>query len=129
MVTAFEQAHLQEFTDAYIEALLWSECDENGSPLDDVHDASDLAHSALADIKADCQQMLSEQCLIDAINTAPGYGASQSGHDFALTRNGHGAGYWDRGLGELGEQLTQAAKSYGSQHLYVGEDGLIYTHG
>lgn len=128
-MTTFEKAHLQEFIDAYTEALLWSECDENGIPLDDDYSASDLVQSALADIRADCQQMLSEQCVIDVINTAPGYSASQAGHDFALTRNGHGAGYWDRGLGEVGEQLTQAAKSYGCQHLYVGNDGRVYTHG
>lgn len=32
-----------------------------------------------------------------------------AGHDFALTANGHGAGFWDRGLDELGDQLTAAA--------------------
>lgn len=35
------------------------------------------------------------------------------GHDFYLTREGHGAGFWDRGLGELGDYLTRVAKSYG----------------
>jgi hypothetical protein len=32
--------------------------------------------------------------------------ASQFAHDFWLTRERHGAGFWDRGLGELGEELT-----------------------
>lgn len=43
-----------------------------------------------------------------------GYPESYAGHDLWLTRSGHGAGYWDRGLGELGDRLTEAAKSYGS---------------
>lgn len=39
---------------------------------------------------------------------------SCAGHDFALTRNRHGAGFWDRGMGELGERLSVAARAYGS---------------
>ena len=34
-------------------------------------------------------------------------------HDFALTRNRHGAGFWDRGLGDIGARLTEAAHAYG----------------
>lgn len=37
-----------------------------------------------------------------------------AGHDFWLTRAGHGAGFWDRGLGELGDRLSAAATAYGS---------------
>lgn len=44
--------------------------------------------------------------------------AGQLGHDFNLTRNHHGAGFWDRGYGELGDWLTRVAQSYGSQALY-----------
>lgn len=39
--------------------------------------------------------------------------ASQSGQDFALSRNGHGAGFFDRGLGDKGTRLQEAAKVYG----------------
>ncbi len=51
---------------------------------------------------------------------------TQVGYDFWLTRNHHGAGFWDRGLGELGERLTRAANAYGEAYLYVGDDGLTY---
>ena len=37
---------------------------------------------------------------------------AQHGHDFALTRNGHGAGFWDRGYGETGYELTGIAQRY-----------------
>lgn len=53
----------------------------------------------------------------------------QVGHDFCLTRNGHGAGFWDRGLGELGDRLTRASKPYGTQDGYIGDNGLLYLHG
>lgn len=44
------------------------------------------------------------------------------GHDFWLTRNGHGAGFWDRGLGELGDRLTDAAHAYGSVDVPTDEE-------
>lgn len=52
---------------------------------------------------------------------------ARAGHDFWLTRNGHGAGFWDRGLGELGERLTAVAKPYSSAYVYVGGDGKVYV--
>jgi hypothetical protein len=36
----------------------------------------------------------------------------QIGHDFWLTRNGHGAGFWDRGLGEIGIKLTTISHEF-----------------
>jgi hypothetical protein len=47
------------------------------------------------------------------------------GHDFWLTRNGHGAGFWDRGLGERGQWLTDMAKPFGSAYLYVNNSGEV----
>jgi hypothetical protein len=45
----------------------------------------------------------------------------QVGHDFMLTRNGHGAGFWDRGLGAVGDRLSEGARPYGEFMLYVAE--------
>lgn len=41
----------------------------------------------------------------------------QIGHDFCLTRNGHGAGFWDRGWDELGEYLSDVARTYSGHYL------------
>lgn len=51
---------------------------------------------------------------------------SQVGHDFWLTRNGHGAGFWDRGYGPLGNRLTETCKSCGSRDLYLDDNGEVY---
>ncbi|MCP4963363.1 MAG: hypothetical protein GY925_29360, partial [Actinomycetia bacterium] len=40
--------------------------------------------------------------------------AFRHGGDFYLTRNGHGAGFWDRRYGNVGTHLSKAAKIYGS---------------
>lgn len=50
----------------------------------------------------------------------------QHGHDFALTRNHHGAGFWDRGYGDVGDRLTEAAQAYG-EHSVLTDDGPTVT--
>lgn len=54
------------------------------------------------------------------------YTLARAGHDFWLTRNGRGAGFWDRGLGAAGDKLTEACKKFGEFNLYVGDDGKVY---
>lgn len=52
----------------------------------------------------------------------------QIGHDLWLTRNGHGAGFWDRDFGtkESRDKLTEVSKTMGERDIYLGDDGLIY---
>ena len=50
-----------------------------------------------------------------------GFDARTAGFDFWLTRARHGAGFWDRGLGAVGDKLTKAAHVYGSVDLYAHE--------
>ena len=48
-------------------------------------------------------------------------------HDYILSRNGHGAGFCDRGLGDLGERLDDALS--GTRPIgahVVREDGRTY---
>jgi hypothetical protein len=52
------------------------------------------------------------------------------GHDIWLTRNGHGAGFWDRGYdSDVEEVLEQLSKELGEVNAYVGDDGKIYFSG
>ena len=48
------------------------------------------------------------------------------GHDFSLTRNGHGAGFWDRGYpNDIGRRLTSNAHAYGSCDVCLSNDGKL----
>ncbi|QAU07332.1 hypothetical protein SEA_NOSILAM_91 [Gordonia phage NosilaM] len=48
------------------------------------------------------------------------------GHDYLLTRDGHGAGFWDRGLGDLGEYLSTIAGNAGDHvELWRDANGLL----
>lgn len=45
-------------------------------------------------------------------------GINQVAHDFWLTRNHHGAGFWDGDYpDDIGEKLTDIAHSYSEKHL------------
>jgi len=50
------------------------------------------------------------------------------GEDFALTRNRHGAGFWGRGYGEVGDRLTEAAHAFGEALVIVTDDGEVLSY-
>lgn len=51
---------------------------------------------------------------------------ARAGHDFYLTRNGHGAGFWDRGLGAAGDMLSEACRPHGETNYVLTYDGQGY---
>lgn len=113
----------ESFHAAYIEALFWSETDDSTGD-DSNYNVADLSIEACADIEQDCRDFYDAN-----VEYFGGERAASAGHDFCLTRNGHGAGFWDGDWwGETGETLTAACKPYGSQGLYRGDDGKLYTH-
>lgn len=113
--------HLDEFTKAYICAALWSSVDGEGKPLDGWYTLNDIAPETLRRMEEDCkhfQRKHHDDILTDL---------SRAGHDFWLTRNRHGSGFWDGDWPEpIGERLTNASRSYGEVNLSVGDDGKIY---
>ena len=113
--------YLNEFIAQYIRTALWSCHDDDGRPLDATFGTDSIGESARAAMAADCAAFIQDnQADLEGID--PG----QAGHDFWLTRNGHGAGFWDRGLGAVGDRLTEASQRYPEIDLWIGDDGL-YT--
>jgi hypothetical protein len=111
------------FTQAYIEAALWSSMDDDGTPLDEAYTIDDIAPDTLAAMARDCAQFQAANAGLLALAGDD----TQNGHDYWLTRNRHGAGFWDRGYDEaVSKPLTDAAHADGESNLYVGDDGLLY---
>jgi len=121
---------LDEFTRAYLVCALWSstDCsrDDGGDPLDDNYGIEDIDPKCLAGLVKECEDFREAEA--EDLEECGGTD-EQNGHDFWLTRNGHGTGFWDRGYGLVGERLTEACRPYGSVDLYVGDDGKIYAGG
>jgi len=117
---------LDAFTKGYIDCALWASLDDNDEPLDNYYGVDDLAEETLQSIIEDCKNFQDDNGKLFEENE------SAAGHDFWLTRNGHGAGFWDRGHDYYpndadGKILTQKSHEYGSVELYVGDDGKIYS--
>lgn len=119
----------QSFADAYIEAALWSSTYETAEGDDNYMDDGqhELAPVTLQSMRDSCAAFQREfRMELAQAYEHLSYSEAQAGHDFWLTRNGHGGGFWDRGLGHIGHRLAEAAKKYGERGLYIGDDGLVY---
>lgn len=125
-----EDVSKDSFLRGYFECALWSSNDESdesgGEPLDRNYAVDDIADESVTAMIADCEDFQSANVALLRRYYDADRSSEQAGHDFWLTRNGHGAGFWDRGLGELGKSLSDAAKAYGECNPYVGDDGKIY---
>jgi hypothetical protein len=123
--------NLDNFTLAYVECALWS------TPVDEAYAAEhdlpedrslDRAGFGIADMAPETLASIVDDCY--AFREAAGellsdWSDGQAGHDLWLTRNRHGAGFWDRGLPH-GEELSAIARAYGESDLYIGDDGQLY---
>ena len=116
--------------DGYLGCALWSSCDlYTGRRLDELGTGA-MADETFDDMACDVWRFLAtcwgdvwEDFEIDLSGIEP----KQLGHDLWLTRNYYGAGFWDCGLGEIGDKLAELAHSYGGVTLYIGDDGKIYA--
>jgi hypothetical protein len=118
--------HLDKFTLSYIETALWAENDgsddSGGVPFDKNYSIDDIDEESLRGMINDCAKFQS-----DNANLLIPYDLSQCGHDFWLTRNGHGAGFWDGDYSEPeATKLTDASKAFGTCNLYLGDNGKIH---
>lgn len=117
---------IDEFCRGYLEAALWSSTDpDTGDELDKDYDIRDIDGTSLMKMVADCRKFHAdnEQLLGDD----PG----KDGHDFWLTRNHHGSGFWDRKeyAKDVRDKLTKAAHDFGESTITPGDDGLLHLYG
>jgi hypothetical protein len=122
---------VDKFTRGYLEAALWSSTYDDGEredrPMDDDFDVDvDLSPAMVRISEHDCAYFQkSNRKDLRAAKLPP----EEAGQMFWLNRNGHGVGYWDRPGGPVGERLSDAAHTYGSVDLYVGDDRKIHVTG
>lgn len=134
---------INTITEHYLIALLWTMPgdDDCENPGDDI-DFSDIPADTIEQAKHDvtdfvkvCGPLFDQamECYNDGYGRHPDADSVEAafGHDFALTRNGHGCGFWDReheGLPKfIGDALTRVCqKKFNECDLYIGDDGKVY---
>jgi hypothetical protein len=147
-----ENKDFESFFTQYLETALWSSNDESdesgGEPLDANYDVRDFTKAAIATARKECKAFFNAN--YDDMVKASKYAARSKylketgidsdnaedladidfgthGFDFWLTRNRHGAGFWDRGYGQVGDKLSEAAKSFGESYIYVNRRRLHFA--
>jgi hypothetical protein len=159
---------LDYFTKEYIITALWTDTDNINAPPeeepeeeedDDIegdewkpvpekptprptktsYNINDFSTETLEKMKSDCNDFYNKY---SELYHKAGWADDLAAHDFWLTRNRHGAGFQDREMNELDQELNhgiseeqfedvkemliKASHSFGEFSLYLGDDGLIY---
>ena len=124
---------------ALAETVLYTEYDEYGEPLDCNYSIADFEEESLKKLYADYQQFISvvEEKItaeigenwdcIDDFYDIHQPALNQTEYDYILTRNRHGAGFWDGDWSsQVSKILTNAARSQSEFTALVDDDGKIY---
>jgi hypothetical protein len=120
------------FLGGYIEAALWSSIDDDGNSLDSFG-FDDIDSETYSKMVADCAAFqLANNELLGIYYQTVQRGSDESveeyaGHDFWLSRNRHGAGFFDRDAvpGDVCDKLQDAAEKLGCVDLYVENDEVF----
>lgn len=128
------EEYLGRFVDSYLECIIWTDEDSIKEGMSDNGEDPDTLELTRENFQAESLREIEIQSRDfvmanwEDLQAYARFGrtADFAGHDFILSRNGHGTGFWDRGAGDVGDRLHKAAKVYGDASLYLGDDGKIY---
>ena len=119
---------LDSFIQGFIEAMFFTESNSDNPELEHAT-FDDIAGESLMAIVIDCQnfqnkysELLSKAYDSDLVE----YDETMAGRDYWFTRNGHGVGFWDRGLGDIGQALSDETEMP-EMYMYRGDDELVYV--
>ena len=125
-----DQKTIDAVVQGYLACVLWTMPGDSISICELPPQTVAVAHSDCAAFVKACGDLFNQATERD------GYSAERFGHDFALTRNGHGAGFWDRDelkADGLGDKISALCGWTGGRRtrftendLYLADDGLAY---
>jgi hypothetical protein len=113
------ELNIDKILNSYIETAIWAEeSDENdlqGKTINDV-DKESVANS-----KIEIYNFI-KKAQQEASDELSAYDSETLGHNLWLSRNGHGAGFFD----DNNDKLQNLARSMKPVDIYLGDDGKIY---
>jgi len=106
---------INEALDGYLQAIIFTE----ELQIDDFDEKS--VNESRNDI-VDFFDKLDEYDLLDELSSHLSY--ESIGADFWYTRNGHGVGFYDRDLGDLGVEVSNIAEKYKSKDVFIQNEKI-----
>lgn len=117
---------LNEILEGYLDAVIFTEeerieeeCGDEECDMRIENVEEESKSKSLQDIKK-----FIDSCLVGVKEVITKKGYAQLGHDIHLSRNGHGAGFFDRDY-EFKDELQKCAESLGETYVFY-ENGKIY---
>ncbi len=116
--------NIEEILNSYLETLIWSSSLEDES--ENSYTIHDIDETSIIKSKRDIVKFINlvsqDEEAIEEMNT---YDEKSFGHYLALSRNGHGSGFFD----DYNDKLQDLARSLGQADLYVGDDDKLHIMG
>ena len=109
--------NLETVLQSYLETLLWTNEDMDELTIYDVDEK--LREQSVKDIDSFINIIELTKGAVEETNN---YSDSAFGHNFLLSRNGHGAGFFD----DYNDILQDICRKFGSIDAYIGDDNKIY---
>ncbi len=118
----FDRPVLDGFVQGYLKCALWSTNNVHGEPLDEQYDIDDFDFSSLDKAVKICDQFRAEAGV--HLTTGPFMytHAATIGHNFWLSRNGHGSGLCDMFDHHSAAALHSLASTYGGECVFTSYD-------
>ncbi len=124
-MTMFTNEMLNNAVGAYINALFFVNGSEEGDQFYGCDDEADHIEWLQAVVKMRIIDFCNRN-KTSIVKYLEHFNMHQLGHDLYLSEAEHGAGFWGRGLGDLGETLHNATKHNNlANRLYVDDDNKI----
>jgi hypothetical protein len=112
--------NIQAVLDSYLETLLWASGEEGEFDGITIYDFSEEAvNSSKKDIEKFIETINEKPTAVAEANE---YDERMFGHNFALSRNGHGAGFFD----DNNDRLQYICRETKSAEPYLGDDKKVY---
>jgi hypothetical protein len=119
-----EDDYLPRMLDSYLKVSIWTSNDDEDNSIADNYTIKDLDKNFIKKSEKDCKEFLSK---VEDVVIQEYIDATTLGHDFWLTRNHHGAGFFDRTYSKENEKtLTKEAQKFKEVNLYV-ENGKVLS--
>lgn len=120
-LTKNDEDFIKQMLQGYAECAEWADTpedfDEEGK-----YDGAGFCESAKKTVTEDCRSFYIEN---KELIMSSGMDGAYVGHNLWLTAGCHGSGFWDRGLGEVGDKLAAATNKVHGRILYIKDDGFL----
>jgi len=117
------EAEVDKSFTAYAQAALFTGTDEEGEPLDKRFTVNDIHPDSKKLMRKDLSDFIRQ---VKSLYPGVDFDSDDLAHNFWLTRNREGSGFWDGDWPDNGEKLTALSHKFGEKSLLEDHEGELH---